>query len=304
MPRVSVIIPAYNAAGTVGVAVDAVLSQTFEDYEVIVVDDGSVDATVDVVAVRSDDRLRYIGHANQGVSVARNEGLSQAAGEYVAFLDADDLWHERKLERQIEAIRDMPGAGFCFTSAELVDDRLQPFGIDYAPNFQDYCREFLVTGNVVPGGGSSAMVKRDLITSLGGFDPALSQCADWDMWLRLSLVTEFVSIRDPLTRYRKAPDTMSSNPALLERDTFFLLDKFFASEACAPYLTVRRRAYGNHWMICAGTYLHAGAIRDATRCVRHGLQADLRSFHRPLLLPARAASRRARGRRSSRTRAF
>src|SRR3954469_12256948 len=100
MPEVSVVIPAYNAAQTVGAAVDSVLAQTFGDFELIVVDDGSRDDTAEVVRARKDPRVNCVRTENGGVSAARNRGLDLAAGSLVAFLDADDAWQPAKLERQ------------------------------------------------------------------------------------------------------------------------------------------------------------------------------------------------------------
>jgi glycosyltransferase involved in cell wall biosynthesis len=291
IPAISVIIPAYDAARTVGVAVDSVLAQTFEDFELIVVDDGSRDATADVVRAREDPRLRCVTTPNGGVAQARNHGLALTSGALVAFLDADDAWHPTKLARQDETMTERPSVGLCYAAAELVDDRMAKIGEDPAPPRAEYCEALLTIGNIVSGGGSSAMVKRSLLTALGGFDPRLSQTADWDMWLRLSLETDFAAIAAPLVRYRKAPDTMSSDPALLERDTFAMFDKFFANPAALHYRPVRRRAYGRQWMVCAGTYLHAGRIGDSLRCLLRGLAEDPRSIRLPLLLPARSAAR-------------
>lgn len=291
MPAISVIIPAYNAARTVGATVDSVLAQTFTDFELIVVDDGSTDETADVVATRSDARLDLVRTENRGVSAARNRGLARATGAYVAFLDADDAWDPAKLERQLGALTQTPKAGLCFTSAQIVDDRGRPTGVDMAVECADFTSALLLEGNIVAGGGSSVLARTQLVRDAGGFDPALSQCADWDMWLRLSLQTKFVPIREALTLYRRALGSMSSNSALLERDTFAMLDKFYRREESARYAGVRKRAYANQWMVCAGTHLHAGHLRDSVRCVRAALRSDPRTARRIAALPRRWVKR-------------
>jgi glycosyltransferase involved in cell wall biosynthesis len=298
-PRVSVVIPAYNAARTVGHALDSVLAQTFSDFEVLVIDDGSTDDTAKVVRARNDPRVRCITTANGGVSRARNHGIELSAAPLIAFLDADDLWFPMKLERQVETMAAHPTAGLSFTSVELVDGDLGHIGVIHAENYSDFCEALLVIGNIIGGSASSAMLRRSVLQAIGGFDPDLSQCADWDLWLRASLESEFVPITEVLMRYRKAPGSMSSDPDLLERDTFALLDRFFSTAASAPYQPVKRKAYANHWMICAGTYLHAGRRGDAIRCVGHGLTEDPRSLRRPLLLPGRRLARLARSRRAA-----
>ncbi len=204
-PRVSVIIPAYNASRTVGAAVDSVLAQTFADYELIVVDDGSSDGTAKVVLSREDRRVRCVTTENRGVARARNHGLELARAEFVAFLDADDAWRPAKLQRQLEAMDADSSIGLSFTSVELVDGALRRIDETQAETQADYCAALLLGGNIVAGSASSVMVRRALIDHVGPFDERLSQCADWDMWLRLSLVTSFAPIHEPLVMYRKAP---------------------------------------------------------------------------------------------------
>jgi hypothetical protein len=184
-----------------------------------------------------------------------------------------------------------PSVGLCFTSAEVLNGGFRRIGEDSALSFPDYTEALLTAGNIVPGGGSSAMVRRSVLDAVGYFDPKLSQCADWDLWLRVSVASDVAGIDEMQVRYRPTPGSMSSDPVLLERDTFALLDKFFASPESTPYLSRRRRVYATQWMVCAGTYLHAGRLRDSLRCVRRGVVTDPSSLARPLLLPVRVGSR-------------
>jgi glycosyltransferase involved in cell wall biosynthesis len=277
--------------------VDSVLAQTFGDFELIVVDDGSSDDTGDVVRARKDPRLKVIRTENGGVSAARNIGLDAATSLYVAFLDADDAWRPAKLERQHAVMGDRPEVGLCFPSAQLVDDQLRPFGLDPAVDRADYTAALLLEGNVVAGGGSSVLARTSVVDRAGGFDRGLSQCADWDMWLRMSMITRFLPLHEELVLYRSVPGTMSSDPELLERDTFAMLDKFYAEAASTAYAAARKRAYANQWMVCAGTYLHTHRLRDSLRCVRSGLRSDPRTVSRLASLPLRWARRLA-GRRA------
>jgi glycosyltransferase involved in cell wall biosynthesis len=290
-PEITVIIPAYNAERTVGAAVDSVLAQTFADFELLVIDDGSQDTTADVVAARNDRRVKCVRTENGGVSVARNRGLELAAGSYVAFLDADDAWQPTKLERQRLAMRERPEFGLCFASAHYVDDDLHPVGWDEAVVRPDYSEALLLEGNVLAGSASSVMVRASVMKQVGGFDPSLSLCADWDLWLRASVITRFVPVHETLVLYRRLPGTMSSDPKVLERDTFALLEKFYADETSASYTGLRRRAYANQWMVCAGSYLHTGHLRDSLRCIAASLRSDPRAVRRLLSLPARWAGR-------------
>ena len=193
----------------------------------------------------------------------------------------------------------MPAVGLCFASAQLVDDDLRPIGMDRAVDRPDYSEALLLEGNIVAGSASSVMARTSVINQAGRFDPRLSQCADWDLWLRMSVITGFFPLHEPLVLYRSVPGTMSSDPELLERDTFALLDKFYAGPASAAYDGVRKRAYANQWMVCAGSYLHAGRLRDSLRCVVAGLRSDPRTVSRLMSFPVRwadRARRRMRGR--------
>src|SRR3954454_10267286 len=126
MAEISVVVAAYNAARTVGATLDSVLAQSFEDFELIVVDDGSTDDTADVVEARDDPRVTCVRTENAGVSVARNRALGRASGAYVAFLDADDMRQPTKLEQQHRALSERPDVGFCFATTQFVDDDLRP----------------------------------------------------------------------------------------------------------------------------------------------------------------------------------
>src|ERR1700685_4717246 len=123
-PKVSVVIPTYNRAAKVPGAIESVLAQTVGDLEVIVVDDGSSDATGKSLAEMFGDRIRYYAQRNQGVSVARNKGIAEARGEWIAFLDSDDRWEKEKLEGKFKALDQFgPQCGACYTDTRLLDNR-------------------------------------------------------------------------------------------------------------------------------------------------------------------------------------
>ncbi len=193
MARVSVIIPTYNRRDYVQEAIDSVMAQTFTDYEVIVVDDGSDDGTGEILRKRYGNRIRYEWQRNQGESVARNHGIALAQGDFVAFLDSDDLWLSENAAMQVQSLEINADAVMGCAQAWLVDadGRVvedSPWGDDLS--MADFTFEQLVLGNHVIC--STAFVRRDALDQTGGFDPKIRYGEDWDLWLRL---TSFGSIR-------------------------------------------------------------------------------------------------------------
>ena len=294
MPEVSVIVPAYNAGRYVRAAIESVLAQTRRDLEVLVVDDGSKDDTAAVVA-RFAPPVRLLRQVNAGVSEARNHGLRIASGRYVAFLDADDLWAPLKLDRQVTALNESPKRA-CYTAFLKSDENLRKLQIVRSPPTGHLVSDLLLRGNVI-GTPSSILCDRRLFESTGLFDSTLSQCADWDMWVRLGTLTDFQYLDEPLVTYRQHDTNMSRNPALLERDSLRVLEKAFGLPGLPEQVRRRRRrAFGRNYMVLAGTYFVAGRSSDFARCALRSLMLDPRQVSYLLTFPIRRAARRLRTR--------
>ena len=270
MAAVSVVIPAYNAESTLAETLASVLAQTFADFELLVVDDGSTDHTAMVALSVRDRRVRLITTANGGVSRARNRAVAEAKGSFVAFLDADDLWLPQKLERQMQLLGERPDVGLCVTRAIRIDARSRPTGQMPILDEADDYTEALLFRSSIAGGVSAAVIRRDLLELVGGFEPGQRQCEDWDLWLRLSLRTAIGVVPDSLVLQRVHAGNASGDAGALERDTFPTLDRFFASPLSVPYAHIRRRVYARHWMICSGSYLHQMQLGTRTKmpCTR------------------------------------
>ncbi len=210
-PVVSVVIPAFNAAWCVRKAIDSVLAQNYRNFELIVVDDGSTDETAAVLAAYG-KTIHVIHQANGGLSNARNTGIRESQGEFVAFLDADDWWLPRKLERQIELMQAQPALGFCSTAARVENPQGHLVNIWECPHWQGALLVHLFNENAaVAGSGSGVLVKRHLLLQVGDFDESLQCLEDIDMWMRLAAVAEYACIPEPLTVLLKRPDSMSRN---------------------------------------------------------------------------------------------
>lgn len=288
--QVSVIIPTYNSAKYVVEAVESVLAQTYKDFEVIVIDDGSTDETEQVMR-RYQTPVRYIRQQNGGVAVARNRGIAESCGKYVAFLDADDTWLPHKLERQLEALRQQSPHRACYSAFTVVDSELNPMGISRSQRQGKALEDLLMRGNVI-GSICTVVCERSLFENIGGFDPELSQCADWDMWVRLAAKTEFLYLDEPLVTYRQHGSNMSRNAPLLEADSLRVLEKGFAMPEAPPtLLTQHHKALGRNYMVLAGTYYHARLYTDSVRCMIRAIAMDVRQIQYLTAFPMRIVSR-------------
>jgi glycosyltransferase involved in cell wall biosynthesis len=290
MPKVSVIIPTYNSARYLGDAVDSVLAQSFTDFEVLVIDDGSTDDTASLMCQYSSP-VRYIRQENGGVSRARNRGIDESSGRYVAFLDADDTWHRNKLERQLSALDQNCDYQACYSAFTIGDNDLSPLETRRSKRCGSTIEDLLLRGNVV-GTPSTVLCDRSLFKVTGGFDPETSQCADWDMWVRLASQTNFLYLDESLVTYRQHDANMSRNAGLLERDSVRVLEKGFAmSELTEEQRGRRRAAFARNYMVVAGTYFQAKLYRDFARCAARAISMDFRQAGYLMAFPIRMAAR-------------
>jgi glycosyltransferase involved in cell wall biosynthesis len=293
-PAVSVVIPVYNAAAYLPAAVESVLGQSFKDTELIVVDDGSTDGTPEVLS-QYGPRVRYLRQDNRGVAEARNRGIAQSRGRYVAFLDADDTWVLEKLDRQIGALAGAVEYRACYGAYAACDEQLQPLAVQRSVRLGSALEDLLLRGNVV-GNPGSVLCERSLLAVIGGFDPELGQCADWDMWIRLATVTEFLYLDEPLVNYRQHALNMSRRPDLLERDSLRVLEKGFGLPAIPVGVAARRRAaFARNYMVLAGSYFHAGWYRDFVRCILRAIPLDPWQLRYVASFPRRLVRRRLEG---------
>ncbi len=226
-PRVSVIIPTFNRGRVLEEAVASVLAQTFTDFELIVVDDGSTDGTHERLQ-RYGQRLTCVRQPNRGVSAARNAGLEQSSGELIALLDSDDLWRPGKLARQVAFFEHRPDAQICQTEEIWIrrGKRVNPKKRHRKPSgwiFEPSLALCLVSPSAV-------MMRRGVLETMGGFDESLPACEDYDLWLRISLRYPVHLIDAPLTVKRGGhADQLSSAPGL-DRYRIQSLEKILATE--------------------------------------------------------------------------
>jgi glycosyltransferase involved in cell wall biosynthesis len=260
--KISVVIPAYNAARFLPRCLQSVFAQTLKPDEVIVVDDGSTDNTA---AVAAELGARVISHKNSGVSATKNAGIRNASGEWIALLDADDMWAPEKLERQIASIQ--PNTVLVYTGTRIFDDngvRGEARGID-ATSAKKMPRYRNLISN------SSVLVRRRTITQGGGFREDISDSEDWEMWFRLQRLGQFEVVSDPLTDYYVYPNSLSANPEKMLQ----ALDRFINTTLLADVSGIDRWAWRHR--IRAVQLCSAGLIaRD------NGLKSELRYLFQSL----------------------
>jgi glycosyltransferase involved in cell wall biosynthesis len=208
MPKVSVIVPTYNRSHFVCDAIDSILNQTFKDFEVITVDDGSTDNTQGVLQ-KYGSRLYYIYQQNHGLPAARNTGIEAAKGEYIAFLDDDDLWFPEKLEKQVKFLDANPDIGLVHAFTEVVDERGLLLAEETKNRLKQY-KKSMQLGYTYGGISrmgimfmSSVMVRKSCLELVGYFDSTLD-CGreDWDFALRFALKYRIATLLEPLVKYR------------------------------------------------------------------------------------------------------
>jgi glycosyltransferase involved in cell wall biosynthesis len=277
-PLVSVVIPTYNYSQYIVDAVEAALAQTYSNLEVIVVDDGSTDDTQEKLRPYF-GRIKYVFQRNQGAAAARNTGIQHASGEWIAFLDADDLWHPQKTEVQLRSIEGMNDVDFV--AATVCDEFL-----DKLPEGASVQRlnvvDFLVNTLV---GSPSVLVRRRCINEVGCFDASLRDAEDRDMWLRIAARFKVVKVDSPCWIYRPHPDSTSRHARRMYRAYRTVLTKFFRDHPL--YRPLQARAWSFLYLDSATAYIEEGRRLRAIGFLLQSLWYNFSSFE-----PPRAARRR------------
>lgn len=259
---ISVIIPTHNRAAFLSRALHSVLAQTYSDFEVIIVDDGSTDNTADMVRACVDSRVHLIQQTKQERAAARNTGVRHAQGDFVAFLDDDDLWAPARLESALRAF-DSANVGVVYTGWRYIDERehLLPQA-PYVPEKRgQLLREFLFDCWFPT---SAALVRRESIEHAGEFDPALVPVEDWDMWIRIAEHGEEFSFAvEPLLMYRLHEQNSTKTLDRLESSSHTMLEEAFARLGDL-YADVRDEAFARLYFHSALRYLGAGEIDTAS----------------------------------------
>ena len=221
-PLISVVVPAYNAAGTVLETIDSICRQTFIDFELIIINDGSTDGTLARLQSVTDPRLRIVTCLNQGLAAARNRGIELAEGEFISFIDADDLWTPDKLELQLQALRGREGAALAYSWTAFVDSNGRFLFAKEPSRFEGEVYEDLLRNCNFVASGSNMLVRRSCAMSVGGFDTTLEAAHDWDFCQRIAARWPFALVPRYQILYRISENAMSADPGRAERNCLLL----------------------------------------------------------------------------------
>jgi glycosyltransferase involved in cell wall biosynthesis len=251
-PKVSVVIPTYNRAKFIGEAIHSVLAQTFSDFELIVVDDGSTDDTAAIIKTIHDDRLIYIYQVNQGRSNARNHALRIAKGCYITFLDSDDLYLPDKLKLQVDYLESNPRTGMIYTSALCIDESGAPLPDKYEATVSGHTYKDIAFFTPVTITLPTVMARREVFDTVGGFDEEMHRFEDTDMWRRISKSYRIDAIQEYTCKLRTRGDNslVAQNPNHILSALDYYASKILREDREIGIL-VRRRGL-------AGIYMYYG----------------------------------------------
>jgi glycosyltransferase involved in cell wall biosynthesis len=268
-PIVSVIMPVYNGAAFVAQAIASVLSQTFAELELIIVDDGSTDQTAAAVAEFRDSRLLYVHQANRGVSAARNLGIARTTAPWVAFLDSDDRWLPTKLDAQLAALRSAPEAGAVYCGATYCNERGDVLA-DLPARMEGDALNALLLGN--PISMSTGMVRRSVLDKVGTFKDDILFCEDWELWLRIAEATTFVRVEERLVVIVDRSNSLGKRADEMRDSSIRLLEAAFTRHG-RDRAHLRSRALWRVYMAAAITHQEhrrfGKALKDLAKAVRH-----------------------------------
>jgi glycosyltransferase involved in cell wall biosynthesis len=281
-PLISVVIPAYNAEATLLQTIDSVLEQSFTDFELIVIDDGSTDRTPARARTVRDPRVRTLTFPHAGLAVSRNRGIERSMGEYIAFIDADDMWTRDKLEGQVDALRRHPSAALAYSWTAFVDAEGK-FLFAKAPCwFEGNVYADLLRNCNFVASGSNILVRRSCAIAVEGFDATLEAAHDWDFCLRIAAGWSFALVPRYQVLYRISETAMSANAVRAEANCRDLCERAFRRASDLPG-RLRAETLSNVKQYAAFLYLSRTTDANFSREAGRKLGDSIRLYPRTLL---------------------
>jgi len=273
---VSVVVATHNMGPYLPETIDSILAQDYSDFEIIVIDDGSDDETDEVLAsYRESLRIKSVKQANQGQAVAKNRGIAESHGKYVAFCDADDTWRVDKLSLQVPCLATDERIGVVFSDVIHIDSAGKPLPKPEVRRVGGRITADLLVDNFIPF--SSAIARRDILEEKGGFDERLAMSIDYDLWLRISVDYLFHYVPEPLMNYRIWEGQMSHRKGKRLDNFFEMFERFLDTWPDAVTEKEKRIAW-SHSLVTRGRW-HAseGHKGEAWRDYRKAISCDYQS---------------------------
>lgn len=263
--KVSIVIPAYNTMAYLPQALTSALEQTFTDFDVLIVNDGSTDSIEAWASQFTDPRVRLLTQANQGLPGARNTGIAHTKGEYIAFLDGDDIWELDKLAKQVAFLDSRPRVGLVHTSVSFVDERGNAVSRPVAAHGDgNLYKEFLTFNEFyMVRCGSTPLVRRECFEKVGLFNPALKFSEDWEMWTRVAAHYHIAAIEEKLVLYRQHSSNLTRNYHIMMPHFSKIIERAFDA-APAKYQHLKGRAYGRTYLSTAWRAFYAKSYAEAS----------------------------------------
>lgn len=250
--KVSVLIPCYNAEKFIFSTVSSVLNQTYQDFEIIIVNDGCHDNTENIVKSFNDSRIVYIYQENAGPSAARNKGIKNASGDYIAFLDADDFWYPEKLKKQMKVFDENPNINIVYNATITEEEGTLKTHIDKYRNYptkEDFMRYLLCNMFTI---SSSVVIKKSALYEAGLFNEDIKPAEDWDLWMRLAKNHNFYYIDEVLVKLFRPQTSLSRSGSIdnMKKNHLAILDKFFnIPENNKLYEKMKGEAYAHQYFM-------------------------------------------------------
>ncbi|MEW6497413.1 MAG: glycosyltransferase [Cyanobacteriota bacterium] len=243
MPLISVVVPVYNGEKTIKETLESVLNQTLSDFELLVINDGSQDSTLEIISTIKDSRIQVFSYPNAGLAASRNRGITHAASDYISFIDADDLWTPDKLELQFKALQENPQAAVVYSWTDYIDDSSQYLrrGSHITANGDVYAKLLVID---FLENGSNALIRKQALIDVGSFDESLPAAEDWDIFLKLAAHYLFVAVPAPQILYRLSSNSMSANVVRQEAACVKVLNRAF-TQAPESLQYLKRYSFGN-----------------------------------------------------------
>ena len=270
MPKISVIIPTYNRGQYITQALESVLNQTFHDYEIIVIDDGSTDNTQEILK-KFEGKIISLRQDNQGISNTRNRGINESHGAYITFLDSDDFWAPDKLEEQVKILDAYPKVGIVYARMPIINERGEKIGMKPAGVSGKNFKELLEVWGDIPT--STVMTRRDCFEKAGLFESPLEPMEDIDMWIRIARFYDLYEIENKvLAYYRRHEEQITSKKTRVYNGLLRIYTKIYDNYPEAPRNLMLKRIVENQYLLAKENYLE-GHYKNA---FTHALAAILR----------------------------